>query len=113
VAASLIFALAATSAGAAGKRSTATLTGAGSSLIGPAVAVWSQLYKPDTINYAAIGSGGGIAQSSARNVDFAASDDPLTKGQGAGCHSCVQLPWALTATSPCVNIPGLPADQLH
>ncbi|TML76738.1 MAG: phosphate ABC transporter substrate-binding protein PstS [Actinobacteria bacterium] len=113
VAASLIGALAATSASAGGKRSTGTLTGAGSSLIGPAVAVWSQLYKPETINYAAIGSGGGIAQISARNVDFGASDAPLTKSQGAGCHSCVQIPWALTATSPVVNIPGVPADKLH
>jgi len=112
-AAALLGALAVTSAGAASKRSTGTLTGAGSTLIAPAVAVWQQLYKGATINYSAIGSGGGIAQISARNVDFGASDAPLTKSQGDGCHGCVQIPWALTATSPVVNIPGVGADQLR
>jgi phosphate transport system substrate-binding protein len=111
-AAALLAALAVTSAGAASERSAGTLTGAGSSLIGPAVAIWGQLYKTDTINYAPIGSGGGIAQISARNVDFGASDAPLTKTQAAGCHGCVQIPWALTATTPVVNIPGVVSGQL-
>ena len=115
-AAALLGALAATSAGAAGKRSTGTLTGAGSSLVAPAVAVWSQLYKADSIQYSGIGSGGGIAQISARTVDFGASDAPLTKSQGAGCTkngvSCAQIPWALSATTPVVNIPGVGPDQL-
>ncbi|HKC77287.1 MAG TPA: phosphate ABC transporter substrate-binding protein PstS, partial [Gaiellaceae bacterium] len=112
-AAGLVAALAVTSAGAAGTRSTGTLNGAGSSLIAPAVAVWGSLYKADTINYSAIGSGGGISQISARNVDFGASDAPMTKSQGDGCNGCVQIPWALTATSPVVNIPGVHADQLR
>jgi phosphate transport system substrate-binding protein len=112
VVAALVGALAVTSAGAAGKRSTGTLNGAGSSLIAPAVAVWGSMYSADTINYSPIGSGGGITQISARNVDFGASDAPMTKSQGDGCHGCVQIPWALTATSPVVNIPGVKADQL-
>jgi phosphate transport system substrate-binding protein len=108
-----VSALVAAGAGAASaKRSSGSLTGAGSSLIAPAVAVWSQLYKNATINYSPIGSGGGITQISARNVDFGASDAPLTKSQGDGCHGCVQIPWALTATSPVVNIPGVSADKL-
>jgi phosphate transport system substrate-binding protein len=111
-AAALLGALAVTSAGAAGSRSAGTLNGAGSSLIAPAVAVWQTLYKGGTINYSGIGSGGGIAAISNRTVDFGASDAPLTKSQGAGCHGCVQIPWALTATSPVVNIPGVGADQL-
>jgi phosphate transport system substrate-binding protein len=112
-AAGLVAALAVTSAGAAAKRSTGTLNGAGSSLIAPAVAVWGSLYKAATINYSPIGSGGGITQISARNVDFGASDAPMTKTQGDGCHGCVQIPWALTATSPVVNIPGVSADKLR
>jgi phosphate transport system substrate-binding protein len=111
--AGLVAALAVTSAGAAGKRSTGSLNGAGSSLIAPAVAVWGSLYKADAINYSPIGSGGGITQISARNVDFGASDAPMTKSQGDGCHGCVQIPWALTATSPVVNIPGVSADKLR
>ena len=111
-AAALLAALAVTSATAASKRSHATIKGAGSSLIAPAVAVWSTLYKGDQIQYSGIGSGGGIKAIQARSVDFGASDAPLTKSQGAGCHGCAQIPWALTATSPIVNIPGVGAHQL-
>jgi phosphate transport system substrate-binding protein len=112
VATAVLGALAVATAGAASKRSTGTLSGAGSSLIAPAVAVWSQLYKADSIQYSPVGSGTGIKQISARQVDFGASDAPLTKSQGAGCHGCVQIPWALTATSPVENIPGVGAHQL-
>jgi phosphate transport system substrate-binding protein len=111
-AAALVGALAVTSAGAAGKRSAGTLNGAGSSLVAPAVAKWGSMYSADTINYSPIGSGGGIKQISARTVDFGASDAPLTKSQGAGCHGCVQIPWALTATIPVYNIPGVGDHQL-
>ena len=112
VAAAVLGAFAVASAGASGKRSTGTLSGAGSSLIAPAVAVWAQLYKPDNIQYNPVGSGGGITQISNRQVDFGASDAPLTKSQGAGCNGCDQIPWALTATSPVVNIPGVGPHQL-
>lgn len=111
-AAALLGALAVASATASSKRSAGTLKGAGSSLVAPAVAVWGSLYSADTIQYNSIGSGGGIKQISARTVDFGASDAPLTKSQGDGCHGCVQIPWALTATSPVVNIPGVAAHQL-
>jgi phosphate transport system substrate-binding protein len=111
-AAAVLGALAVTSATAASKRSAGTLTGAGSSLVAPAVAQWATMYKGDTIQYSAIGSGGGISQISARSVDFGASDAPLTKSQGAGCHGCVQIPWALTATGPVTNIPGIADRQL-
>jgi phosphate transport system substrate-binding protein len=110
--AGLVAAFAVTSAGAAGKRSAGTLNGAGSSLVAPAVAKWGSMYSAATINYSPIGSGGGIAQISARSVDFGASDAPLTKEQGNGCHGCVQIPWALTATIPVYNIPGVADRQL-
>jgi len=112
-AAALVATLAVTTAGAAGKHSAGTMTGAGSSLIAPAVAVWSQLYKASSIQYSAVGSGQGIKYVSGRTVDFGASDAPLNKPQAAGCHGCVQIPWALTATSPVVNIPGVGANKLH
>jgi phosphate transport system substrate-binding protein len=115
-AAGLVAALAVTSAGAAGKRSAGTINGAGSSLVAPALAIWSPMYTADQVNYSSIGSGGGIAAISARTVDFGASDAPLTKAQGQGCVQngvgCDEIPWALTATSPVVNIPGVNADQL-
>jgi phosphate transport system substrate-binding protein len=111
-AAALLGALAVTSATAANKRSAGVLKGAGSSLVAPAVAQWTTMYNADQIQYSAIGSGGGIGQISARAVDFGASDAPLTKSQGAKCNGCVQIPWALTATIPVVNIPGVADHQL-
>lgn len=111
-AAGLVAALAVTSAGAAGKRSAGTLNGAGSSLVAPAVAQWAQMYSADTVNYSPIGSGGGIKAISGRTVDFGASDAPLTKSQSSGCKGCVQIPWALTATIPVYNIPGVADHQL-
>jgi phosphate transport system substrate-binding protein len=111
-AAGLTSALVVTSAVAAGERSAGTLNGAGSSLVAPAVAKWSSMYSADTINFSPIGSGGGIAAISNRTVDFGASDAPLTKAQGNGCKGCVQIPWALTATIPVYNIPGVRDRQL-
>lgn len=105
-------ALAASSAGAAGKHSNGSLSGSGSSLIAPAVAVWEQLYTASSVSYNSVGSGQGIKNISARIGDFGASDAPLNRSQAAGCHSCVQIPWALTATSPVENIPGVAADKL-
>ncbi len=88
------------------------LVGAGSTLVAPLVAQWSNDYAKKagvTITYGAIGSGGGIAQITARTVDFGASDAPLTSDQEADCKDCVQVPWALAATLVSYNVKGAPA----
>ncbi|MBV8256476.1 MAG: phosphate ABC transporter substrate-binding protein PstS [Actinobacteria bacterium] len=114
--AALAAAVAAIGAGGAAARShDSSLQGAGSSLIAPALAVWQPLYgsaRGVTVNYSAIGSGGGIAAITARTVDFGASDAPLTPDQATACNNCVQIPWALTATVPVYNIPGVPDTKL-
>ena len=51
------------------------------------------------ITYGPIGVGGGINAITNRTVDFGASDAPLTPDQFAACKGCVQIPWALSATS--------------
>jgi phosphate transport system substrate-binding protein len=87
-----------------------TLTGAGSTLVAPLMASWSQdfLNKYNIqVTYGAVGSGAGITQISARTVDFGASDAPLTSAQAASCNGCVQIPWALTATGIAFNVPGV------
>jgi phosphate transport system substrate-binding protein len=92
-----------------------TLNGAGSSLIAPLMANWSadfQARNNIAINYSAVGSGAGIAQISARTVDFGASDAPMTPAQFSGCNGCVQIPWALTATVTAFNIPGVKTLKL-
>jgi phosphate transport system substrate-binding protein len=87
-----------------------SLTGAGSTLIAPLETLWASDFQHrynDTITYAAVGSGAGIAQISARAVDFGASDAPLTPAQGEKCKGCIQVPWALTATGIAFHLEGI------
>jgi len=60
------------------------------------------------VTYGPIGSGGGINAITNRTVDFGASDAPLTPDQFAACKGCVQIPWALSATSLAYRGDGLP-----
>jgi phosphate transport system substrate-binding protein len=60
------------------------LTGAGSTFDYPIFSKWFDTYNKMTgvqINYASIGSGGGIRQVTEGTVDFGASDAPLTQQQ--------------------------------
>jgi len=97
-----------TTGGALASQSKATLNGAGSSWLYPFISLWSANYHKANVNYNPVGSGGGIAAIQARQVDFGASDAPLTKEQFAQCHGCVQIPWALGGTSIPYNIKGVP-----
>ena len=88
----------------------ATFTGAGSTLMAPLMAQWKQDFQNrtgNTVNYAAVGSGAGIAQITARTVDFGASDAPLTGAQRGACNRCYQIPWALTATGVAFHLNGI------
>ena len=56
------------------------ISGAGATFPAPIYARWAEAYKAQsgqTLNYQAIGSGGGIKQINARTVDFGATDKPL------------------------------------
>jgi len=90
--------------------SAAGLTGAGSTLVAPLMANWIanfEIKEGIPVKYAAVGSGTGIAQITARTVDFGASDAPLTPEQASACNGCVHVPWALSATAVGFNIPGV------
>jgi phosphate transport system substrate-binding protein len=100
---------------ASATQSDVSVSGAGSSLVNPLV----QQYIPAvgsaygySLNYASVGSGTGIADITARTVDFGASDAPLNQTQAAACNGCVEIPWALSATTLSYNLPGVP-NQLH
>jgi phosphate transport system substrate-binding protein len=102
----------ASSSGVAGaqKSSSKTLVGAGSTLVAPLVAQWQRAFKTASgvsVNYGAIGSGGGIQQITSSTVDFGASDAPMSPDQANACHGCVQIPWALAATTLSYNLTGL------
>jgi phosphate transport system substrate-binding protein len=96
---------------AAGAKHTATIiNGAGSTFVSPLVSVWTPALGSAfdyTIQYAPVGSGGGIQAITNRSVDFGASDAPLTSDQFNACNGCVQIPWALAGTAIDYNIPGL------
>jgi phosphate transport system substrate-binding protein len=90
--------------------SAAGLTGAGSTLVAPLMANWISTFEIKEgipVKYGAVGSGTGIAQITARTVDFGASDAPLTPEQETACNACVQIPWALSATGLGFNVPGV------
>jgi phosphate transport system substrate-binding protein len=100
---------------AGAQRSSGSIVGAGSSFVAPLVSTW--IPKVDSafglkVTYGPIGSGGGIQQIINRTVDFGASDAPLTPDQFAACKSCVQIPWALSATSLAYRGDGLP-NHIH
>ena len=78
------------------------LTGAGSTFVSKLVQTWTPPVESQLgikVTYGPIGSGGGITQITNRTVDFGASDAPLTPDQTTACKGCVQIPWALSATS--------------
>jgi phosphate transport system substrate-binding protein len=101
-----VSALALTAVAAASSKK-ASLSGAGSTFVAPLVSQWASHYSTAAINYSAIGSGGGIAAISSRQVDFGASDAPLTPDQFSACRGCVQIPWAFSATSVMYNVSGV------
>ena len=97
---------------AAGARSNdTTITGAGSTFVAPLVSSWTPALGKAfgyTVQYSAVGSGAGIAAITNHQVDFGASDAPLSPDQQTACGDCIQIPWALSATSVAYNVPGAP-----
>lgn len=91
-----------------------TLNGAGATFPAPLYAKWGEDFKAATknsVNYQAIGSGGGIKQIKAGTVDFGASDKPLKPEElkEAGLY---QFPTVIGGVVPAINVPGLANGQL-
>jgi phosphate transport system substrate-binding protein len=92
------------------RQTAGSLTGAGATFPFPLISKWIPAVDAALgikITYAAVGSGAGIAQVTARTVNFGASDAPLSPDQLTACKGCVQIPWALAGTSIPYNLPGL------
>jgi phosphate transport system substrate-binding protein len=96
---------------AAPERSSAgALVGTGATFPFPLISKWIPAVGSSlgiNITYTPTGSGAGIAQITARTVDFGASDAPLSDDQLAACKGCTVIPWALAAESIPYNLPGL------
>jgi len=92
-----------------------TLNGAGATFPNPMYSKWfSEYHKihPDiSINYQAIGSGGGIRQVLSGTVDFGASDMPMTDPQLKEAKTTIlNIPTVLGADVPAYNVPGVTAE---
>jgi phosphate transport system substrate-binding protein len=86
-----------------------TITGAGSTWVYPLVAKWAAAYKDKTgteVNYASIGSGGGIKQIEGGVVAFGASDMPL-KPEDLAKNKLIQFPTAIAGEDLVYNLPGI------
>jgi phosphate transport system substrate-binding protein len=102
-------------AAASAQKQDTVITGAGSTFVSPLVQTWAGAVGPQlgfTLQYSPIGSSGGINAITGRTVDFGASDAPLSPDQFSECNGCVQIPWALAATSVMYNLPGV-KNLLH
>lgn len=97
-----------------GAVSASSLSGAGATFPAPLYAKWAEDYRAATqvtINYQAIGSGGGIKQIEANTVDFGASDKPL-KPDDLDKNGLYQFPTVIGGVVPVVNLPGIRPGQI-
>ena len=88
------------------------VTGAGATFPYPIYSKWVLEFtsvRPNIqINYASIGSGGGIRQFSDHTVDFGATDGPMTDSMiGVVSGNVVHIPTVLGSVVPTYNIPGV------
>ena len=90
-----------------------SITGAGGTAIYPVLSKWADQYAKETgvtINYQAIGSGGGIKQIEAKTVLFANTDMPLSRDELAK-NNLVQFPQLVISITPVVHLSGIkPGD---
>src|SRR5262249_29038961 len=95
---------------ASAKPTAGSLVGTGATFPFPLISKWIPAVDNALgikITYSATGSGAGIAQITARTVDFGASDAPLSPDQLDACKGCVVIPWALAGLSIPYNVPGV------
>lgn len=88
------------------------LTAAGATFPYPIYSKWFNEYSSAhpgvEVNYASIGSGGGIAQVTKGLVDFGASDMPMTDEMLSSSQvKLIHIPTVLGAVVPVFNVPGV------
>jgi len=86
-----------------------TINGAGATFPFPLIDTWRVEYQkvnPDTsLNYASIGSGGGVKQFIEKTVDFGATDAPLTPTEFQRAGSPVHIPETIGSVVIAYNLP--------
>jgi len=94
---------------------TITLLGAGATFPYPLISKWSSAYENATaggptvvhVNYQSIGSGGGIAQITAKTVDFAGTDAPLKPSERAAAPGLLHIPETIGAVTAAYHLTGI------
>ena len=93
-----------------------TINGAGATFPFPLIDTWRVEYKKVNpavdINYASIGSGGGIKQFLGKTVDFGATDAPLSKDEFAKAVNPVHIPETIGFVVLSYNLPGISSNSL-
>lgn len=93
-----------------------TLNGAGASFPAPVYQHWTYTYGKSNsqvkVNYQSLGSGAGINQIRSKTIDFAGTDNPLTKEEQEK-DQLVQFPMLTGGVVVIVNIPGIKTNLLQ
>src|ERR1700704_4276469 len=101
------------SANSASSKQGGTINGAGATFPAPVYTEWAARYKDltgTTVNYQAIGSGGGIAQFTAGTVDFGATDSAMKDDEIKAAEkkgTPVHVPTVLGAVTVSYNVNGV------
>jgi phosphate transport system substrate-binding protein len=89
--------------------------GAGATFPAPVYAAWAAAYEQAhgvQVSYEAVGSGGGIQRIRQHQVDFGASDAPLTSEELAR-DELIQFPVVIGGVVPVINIRGIKPGELR
>jgi phosphate transport system substrate-binding protein len=92
----------------------AGIHGAGATFPEPVYLAWATQYEQSSgvkVTYDAVGSGAGLDRIRRREVDFGASDAPLTQ-QELSASGLVQFPIIVGGVVPVINITGIRPGQL-
>jgi phosphate transport system substrate-binding protein len=101
------------SANSASSKQGGTINGAGATFPAPVYTEWAARFKTSTgttVNYQAVGSGGGIAQFTAGTVDFGATDAAMKPEEEAAAKKKgdpVHIPTVLGAVTVSYHVSGI------
>jgi phosphate transport system substrate-binding protein len=101
------------SANSASSKQGGTINGAGATFPAPVYTEWAARFKDSTgttVNYQAVGSGGGIAQFTAGTVDFGATDAAMKPEEEAAAKKKgdpVHIPTVLGAVTVSYHVSGI------
>jgi phosphate transport system substrate-binding protein len=89
--------------------------GAGSTFVAPIMAIWADDYLKVSgvaVRYQPVGSGAGIEAIRSGQVDFGATDKPLSPDELQQAGLC-QFPIVVGGIVPVVNLPGVGPNQMR